>query len=463
MNQQPSAGVFLLCVAISIPAAAGCVSPASTGRQGMGGNILLIIADDLGKDQIGIYAGGEDDGRPATPNIDRLAAEGVRFENAYSNPACSPTRATILTGRYSFRHGIGHIISYPLDAIGLPLDEVSIPEMLESGGGRYDHSQVGKWHLGVLAGQGPFDPLRQGFNWSAGSVSNIANYFHWRKQINGELSKPRVYNTTDTTDDAITRANEMREPWFLWLAYNAVHGPYHVPPGILRRSNAALSKIGKYRAMVESFDAEIGRLLSSMDADVRANTTVIFIGDNGTPTSVIKRNRRIPAKGTLNEAGINVPMIVAGPLVPEADRGAVCGALVNTTDIYATVADIAGVDLAAALPAGRRLDSFSIVPLLEDPSGGKSIRRFAYAERFRPNGPPPYDFRRQAIRDDRWKLMRETRPNRNPAHNDRLFDLAQARRGNNGKLVGHGPGDLSGEALDAYERLAAQLEAMTGP
>ena len=427
------------------------------------GNILLIIADDLGKDQIGAYADGEDDGRPATPHIDRLAAEGVRFENAYSNPACSPTRATILTGRYSFRHGIGHAIKYNQDAIGLSLDEVSIPEMLDSGGVRYDHSQVGKWHLSVFLGEGLSDPLRQGFNWSAGPITNVGNYFRWRKQVNGERKRTSGYLTTDTTDDAIARANEMAEPWFMWLAYNAVHGPYHVPPKRIGRTDTGSSEIGMYRAMVESLDAEIGRLLSSMDGDVRANTIVIFVGDNGTPATVIRSNRRIPAKGTTNEAGINVPMIVAGPLVPEAGRGRVCDALVNTTDIYATVADIAGVELAGALPAGRRLDSFSMVPLLKDPSGGKSIRRYAYAERFKPNGPPPYDFRQQAIRDARWKLMRDTRPNQNPARSDRLYDLTQARHGDNGKLVGHGPRDLSGEALVAYARLAEQLEAMTEP
>ena len=452
----------LIRAALSCGAAAllaGCartarMEPTSVRPARLGGNILLIIADDLGKDMIGAYAGGEDDGRPATPNIDRLAAGGVRFENAYANPVCSPTRATILTGRYSYRHGIGVIVKYYSEDIGLSLDEVTIPEMLNSASERYDHSQVGKWHLGVLRGEGPFDPLRQGFNWSAGSLTNIADYFRWRKQTNGALSKRRVYNTIDTTDDAIARANEMREPWFLWLAYNAVHAPYHVPPESLVRTDSNLNATGKYLAMVESLDVEIGRLLWSMDADVRANTTIIFVGDNGTPRAI--------GKGTLNEGGINVPMIVAGPLVPEASRGRVCGALVNTTDIYATVADIAGVDLADALPAGRRLDSFSMLPLLKDPSGGKSIRRYAYAERFQPNGPPPYKLRQQAIRDARWKLMREYGANGNRAQNDRLFDLTQARHGDNGKLVGHGPGDLSGAALDAYQRLVEQLEAMAG-
>ena len=195
----------------------------------MRGNILLIIADDVGKDKIGVYQQGDDATRPATPNIDRLAARGVRFTNAYSYAACSPTRATILTGRYGFRTGVGTVIRYRSDPVGLPQNEISLPEMLELGNAGYDHSHVGKWHLGVRRDHGRIDPLRQGFHWSAGA-RRLQGYSEWSKLVNGELTHRSGYVTIDTTDDAIARANAMHEPWFLWVAYNAAHKPYHLPP-----------------------------------------------------------------------------------------------------------------------------------------------------------------------------------------------------------------------------------------
>ncbi len=188
------------------------------------GNILLIIADDVGKDKIGVYDLGDDATRPATPNLDRLAARGVRFTNAYAYPACSPTRASILTGQYGFRTGLGEVI-LRRDLYILPVYPkiVPIPIMLKLGGADYDHSQIGKWHLATRKVGGLANPLQHGFNHTAGPRGTVPSYFKWPKQINGELIHETGYVTSDTTDDAIARANAMRTPWFLWLAYNAAH------------------------------------------------------------------------------------------------------------------------------------------------------------------------------------------------------------------------------------------------
>ncbi|MCH7872833.1 MAG: sulfatase-like hydrolase/transferase, partial [Planctomycetes bacterium] len=328
----------------------------------------------------------------------------------------------------------------------------------------YDHSQIGKWHLATRKVGGLANPLQHGFNYTAGPRGTVPSYFKWPKQVNGELIHQTGYVTSDTTDDAIARANTMRAPWFLWLAYNAAHEPFHVPPAHLHHQpNPKNDPALLYAAMVEALDSEIGRLLESIKPDILSQTTVIFLGDNGTPRQTLRPPySRYQTKGSMTEGGINVPLIVAGPPVPSESQGLVCDALVNTTDLYATVADIARVDLSAALPAGHILDSHSIVPLLERPRQGRSIRRFAYSERFKPNGPPPYDVHLQAIRDRRWKLVRVHQPYSKRSHLDHLYDLSATEDGLDGRDLCPCPRRLEGEALEAYRRLVKEIEAIEG-
>ena len=424
-------------------------------------NILLIIADDLGTDKVGIYGRGGDETRPRTPNIDGLAARGVTFLNAYANPVCSPTRAAILSGQYAFRTGVGDIIGRN-DDFTLPLypEQMPIPIMLARGGAGYDCGQLGKWHLGTNTVGGPKNPLLHGFSHTAGAQRNLGNYFRWRKQVNGVFLGTDVYATTDTTNDAIERANAMRSPWFLWVAYNAAHRPYHVPPAELHdRMVPPDDPVMKYVAMVEALDKEIGRLLDSIAADILENTTVIFIGDNGTPREVLRAPyNRNPTKGSVYEGGINVPLVVAGPAVPRSSRGRFSRALVNCTDIYATVADIAGVDLSQTLPPEMRLDSVSILASLHDPDNPNSLRKYVYNERFKPNGFVERTLDMQALRDDRWKIMRLQFPDR-----VRFFDLQAAEPGTDGDDLCPCPDNLSGEALLAYQRLAGELDAIRSP
>lgn len=419
------------------------------------GNLLLLIADDVGIDKIGVYA---EHPRPAaTPNIDALAARGVLFRNAYAPPMCSPSRAAMLTGRLNRRYGLGNAINAHRADFELSLDEISIPEMLALSPHRFASSAVGKWHLGgANAPSGLRHPLASGFPWYAGAFGIIRetrlegeeSYFRWRKNSNGEIAWRNVYATTDTVNDALARIAAMPEPWFLWVAFNAAHFPLHTPPAELYGGRALVDEADAYHAAVEALDSEIGRLLASVEPEVMARTTVIFVSDNGTPRPVVTPPRD-PShfKRTLYEGGINVPLIAAGPDVSRP--GTESQALVHVVDVFATAAEIAEVDLADLRgPDGGRLaiDGRSLLPYLRDPDAA-SGRAIVYQDFFRGNGSPPYRIDERMVRDARWKLLVDTEGK------EQFFDL----RGR----VDDGPdlmGRLDAEQRAAYERLRAEEE-----
>jgi arylsulfatase A-like enzyme len=355
-------------------------------------NILILLADDLGVDMVSCYAEGNSP--PCTPNIDELAARGLLFRNAWTNPWCSPTRSQLLTGRYGFRTGIGEPVNNGNQ--GLLLSEFTLPEMLTG----YSSSVSGKWHL-AGQGQGKKHPGKSGFGYHAGSMGNITDYFNWQKVINGSESTSTTYATTDCADEAIQAALTMPEPWFLYTAFQASHSPLHVPPKGLctcpvpSNCDAVTSNSSKPRltkAITEAMDTEIGRLLQSIPAD----TLVIFMGDNGTsPAATQPPFDKSHAKSTLYEGGVNVPLIIAGAGTVQGE----CQALVSSADLYATLGQLAMVPSAAE-------DSVSLVPYL---SGSLIPRRTSvYAEHFTPNGPGPWTTHTRAVRDERYKLIRST-------------------------------------------------------
>ncbi len=418
----------------------------------IGGNVLIIIADDLGNDKVGVYNEGDDDTRPPTPNIDGLAAVGVRFTNAYSNPVSSPTRATILTGKYGFDTGIGkNVRSADTFQLAYPPTHNSIPKVLTFVSPSYDSVHLGKWHLASDEFFGPGDALGHWFGWTEGSQRNIPNYRNWPKQTNGGIVQTTLYATTDTVDDAVTQVGILDEPWFLWVAFNAPHKPFHYPPAGLHSQPLGLGSVVKYAAMVEAMDNEIGRLLEDIDL---ADTTVIFISDNGTPKAVTMSPMDPDrVKKTVYEGGVNVPLIVAGKAVPDLSKGTVSSALVNSTDLWATVAEIAG-------STDSEANSISIVPLLISPSSSGS-RDHAYSERFIPNRlSGPYTLYDQALRDSRWKLIRKFDGS---ATTEEFFDLDAAFPGLDGTDLCPCPGSLGLEELAAYNDLSTQLNFMGGP
>ncbi len=382
-------------IALALALAACGAQPNAPVRRD---NVLVVVLDDLGPDGLSCYAGES----ARTPNIDALARRGVRFENAWAYPLCSPTRAAIQTGRLGFRTGIGTIVNMG-KGYALPKAETVLPEMLDLGtDGLYAHAAFGKWHLGNVDVGGWRAPNEAGYGHFAGALLRGEDtYFRWPSIVNGQRTHVDGYLTEATVENALEWIETREEPWFCYLALHAPHAPLHRPPVHLASvSGPDPTPRELYRAMVEAADAMIGRLIDGL-GDQRERTTILLLGDNGPLAKLLPSSSRPHGKGTLYEDGVRVPLIAAGPRV--ASPGATCAALVHVTDVFATVADVAGVDLARTLP-DVELDSQSLVPYLEDPSR-PSTRRYLYTEDFRPNGPPPHDTSSRAIRDARHKLI----------------------------------------------------------
>ncbi len=365
-------------------------------------NVLFLIADDLGVDKVAAY--GESLAPPPTPNLDALAARGVLFRNAYSNPWCSPTRACIQTGRYSFRTGVGRAVDFFArrpQGILQPA-EVTLPEMLDAAGSGYTHAMIGKWHLDTLYTAGVLGPNQQGWSHYSGMLFGFVNYTLWPRTVNGITATSTTYATSQIVDDAIGWIQQQTQPWVCGVSFNAPHSPWTLPPtGLYTRGpqfrDDAIPDV--YGAMVEAMDMEIGRLLAALGPQL-AQTNVIFIGDNGTPFSAtIPPTTTSGWKGSAREGGINVPLIVAGPSI-QGTPGRVETALVDAVDLFATIAELCGVGTAAAATGA---DSISFVPHLM--SGGVAPQRaFSYTESFSYNQVMSSGF--AAVRDPQFKLIR---------------------------------------------------------
>jgi arylsulfatase A-like enzyme len=367
------------------------------------GNVLLVIADDVGVYEFASYGEGTD---PAiTPTIDALAAEGVRFRNCWANPLCTPTRATILTGRYGVQTGVGALLTKDW---GLPIEEVTVAELLHTAPAPYTNAFFGKWHLSNLDGGGYLAPNLQGFDHALWTTNNLSpplqTYFDWEWVENGATADTTGYVTTDTVDRALEYLATAPEPWFVVLSFHAAHYPFHAPPAGLYATDLAGVLPGDirplFKAMIEAMDTELGRLLGALELAGTA-ADVIFVGDNGSPGGTIgPPGVEGNAKSTVYEGGINVPLIVSGPSV--AQPGSECIALVNTTDVFASVLELAGMPVTPELSDELALSSISFVPYLSDPSQG-SLRKTAYAELFSPGGFAATEYQ-AAVRDRRYKL-----------------------------------------------------------
>jgi arylsulfatase A-like enzyme len=370
-----------------------------------GTNILLVIADDVGTDSLSLFNTNTRALLPPTPNINSLYDSGVLFRNAYACPTCSPTRSSLITGRYGFRTGIGYYIDGPLDP-ALQANELTIPKILTANPQLgYRHASIGKWHLG----EQPTDPnLLGGWPYFSGSLLfDPGDYSSWLKTVNGVTTINTNYATTDNVNDALAWIQQQGTTnWFLWLAFNASHKPLHKPPNYLHSYEALSAKqidIDQnprpyFEAMTEAMDTELGRLLSHID---RSNTVVIFIGDNGTAYEVVQPPfSSTRAKGTLYEGGIRVPMIISGPVVTNPRRENTN--LVHTVDLFATILELAGGNLHEVLPTNTLCDAHSLLPVLTNGAG--TPRDWVFSEQFSTGLLPAEQGR--AIRDDTFKLIR---------------------------------------------------------
>jgi arylsulfatase A-like enzyme len=373
-------------------------------------NVLLVIADDLGTDYCGFYEDAKDTAN--MPNVRSLLSRGVRFTNAWSNPNCSPTRAGILTGRYSFRTGVGTAIAGQ-EYAELDTSEITIGKLLKNAAPEtYATANIGKWHLNKQTPQSLIYPNLMGYDHFSGNyLGELPNYFEWKKVVDGASPVTVTnYATTENVNDAIQWLGGLgdAQPFFLWFAFNAPHTPFHLPPDTLHTvpgltgTQMHINQNPKkyFRAMTEAMDTELGRLLQWLDQQGQlSNTNIIFIGDNGN----LKRVSQIPdttqGKGTIYEYGVHVPFIIAGPAVTSPGR--VSAALVSTPDLFATILELAGYDdWAAAIPADKPVDSKSLVPILENQSA--AVRDWNFTEQF---GPQPDPDDGKAMRNLAYKLL----------------------------------------------------------
>ena len=431
-------------------------------------NVLLIIADDMGIDAHGLYNTAAGASLPPTPNIDSLKATGVQFRNAYAQPTCSPTRASILTGRQPFRHGVTTAVTANDGQV--TAGEFTLPRAFAANAGLgYALGHFGKWHLSIGPNMAN-DPANIGgwphFSGSlngglVGGNGGSGTYNAWTKTINGVTGPENgttTYATTDTTNDAIAWINAQGgSPWFAWVAYNAPHTPFHKPPNNLHTYDTTVSgwntlPIGSnqrthFHAAIQALDTEIGRLLGSLPPATRANTWVIFIGDNGSPPQVVQQPfTPTHGKNTLYEGGVRVPLLISGPDVVAPNREV--NDLVQAVDLYATILEMAGISVAATQPAVKPIDSTSLMPLLENQA---STPRFAHAESA--GSSLAEDASGETIRSGDYKLIRFN------DGTERLHLLTTDPDEQSNLLSG----PLPPFAQEAYEQLTSQLATYLAP
>lgn len=330
-------------------------------------NILFIIADDLGKDAISNFSEGII--KPNTTNIDVIRNNGISFSNFWSNPTCTPTRASIITGKYGYRTG--------LKSVGdeLSISETTLQEYINTQtNNKYASAIVGKWHLS--GNNTTINPEKFGIDYYAGLIRGaVDDYYQWQLSKDGSISQNTEYITEVFTDLSIDWINQQSKPWFMWLAYNAPHTPFHVPPsnmhsqGNLPPYTNRLDPVPYYIAAIEAMDFQIGRLLENISEDERNNTIMIFIGDNGTPNQVAQSPySSSTVKNTLYQGGINVPMFISGNSI---SRSGTDNNLITSTDLFATIAEITGIS------TNEIHDSKSFKSLFTE---SKNIREYQYSE-----------------------------------------------------------------------------------
>ncbi|MDB4106916.1 sulfatase-like hydrolase/transferase [Bacteroidia bacterium] len=345
-------------------------------------NILLIIGDDIGTDALNGYT--TQNVKASTPTLDSLRNIGIAFTNAWAAPVCTPTRASIMSGKHGSKTGVYGVPG------NLDTSHFSMLRKLDAENTGYAKAVIGKWHISQPTD--PEHPFLHGADYYTGFMSGApADYFAWSHTDDGNTQTNNDYVTTVFTDSAINWVGRQNEPWLLWLAHASAHTPFHVPPiHMYSINNAGQNNRRMFLAMIESLDYEINRLLTSMSTTQRENTLVIFMGDNGTPGGVLKDYPTGHAKGSVYEGGVRVPFIVAGKGVSR--KGEVEPSMINVLDLHATVLEVAGVELEGGL-----YNSLSFTHLLTDKTG--LTRNYNYIE-VKQN-----DEYNWAIRDSQYKLI----------------------------------------------------------
>ena len=306
-------------------------------------NIVVILADDLGYGDIGAYGAR----RINTPHIDRLAAEGLRFTQGYASAnVCSPSRAGLMTGRYAIRSGMAWKVVDAESAHGLPEAEETLGELVKRQG--YSTLYVGKWHLGNFP---EHIPLKHGFDgfFGAPASNDMPNFALYDGDILVEQPVDQGTLTRRYTDRAVRFiAENSTGPFMLFLAHTFPHIPLYASEAFHGKSGAGL-----YGDTVEELDWSTGQILAALeDHGVLDNTLVIFTSDNG-PFFEGGTGGLRGGKGTSWDGGYRVPLIAGWPAV--ISPGRVTAAMAMNIDVLPTIADILGLEPAAAVVDGRSL------------------------------------------------------------------------------------------------------------
>jgi len=405
-------------------------------------NVVFFLVDDMGWMDIGANGSSFYE----TPNIDRLATEGVRFTQAYAaSPICSPTRASILTGKNPARIHLTQWIGGPGNpdyVRNLPLEEVLLPEVLKDAG--YSTIFLGKWHLNNREGEGTYWPDKQGFD------INIAGHFRGGLYIKNKYFSPwdipnlengpdGQYMTDRLAQEAVNYIDgHAKNPFFLYLSFYQVHAPFSAPEDRVEKYNEKKDQLGltdderfaegtfgdktftyrtkqdhpTYAAMVESMDMAVGKVLDKIKAEgLEDNTIIVFFSDNGglntsegTPTSNAPLKY---GKGWLYEGGIREPAIVKWP--GKAKAGTVSDEVITSMDFYPSILEMIGEPLRPDL----HVDGKSFVPVLKGKN--KTIHKatyFHYPHRSNQKGSPS-----SAIREGDYKLIVFLNDNRMELYN----------------------------------------------
>ena len=360
-------------------------------------NIVMIVADDMGYGDIGVH-GSKD---IPTPNIDALARAGIRFTDAYvTGPHCSPTRAALLTGRYQQR--FGHEVNMGAGAgpdAGLPISETTMADRLKAAG--YRTALFGKWHLGSA---GRLHPLSRGFDEFYGFLGGDHSYLESSPTGGNPLYEGRTpvdtsgYLTDVLTDRAVAFVKrEKSRPFFLYLAYNAVHTPMHATEKYLARFTGISDERRRtYAAMMSALDDGVGRTLAALRAEgLDENTLIFFFSDNGGPTmagTTINGATNTPLRGSKRqtwEGGIRVPFMIRWKgRLPE---GKIDSRPIAQIDVLPTALAAAGVESSAAW----KLDGVNLLPYLSGKQQGQPHEALYWRL-----------FAHMAIRKGPWKLVK---------------------------------------------------------
>ena len=355
-----------------------------------------ILADDLGWNDVG-YHGGD----IPTPNIDRIAREGVELDRFYACPVCSPTRAGLMTGRYPIRFGMQRAVCRPFLTAGVPPSEETLPEMLGRLG--YRHRGIaGKWHIGHAYRR--FHPLNQGFTSFVGHFNGNIDYFTHKRE--GELDWHRGFEpnredgySTDLIADEAVRFVDLHAaggPFFLFVPFNAPHTPLQVPsPWLEPFSGVEDERRRTYMAMVAAMDSAIGRVLEALERNGISNDTLVwFASDNG--GQALADNTPLRAgKGTVYEGGTRVVAAIRWPSGLSGGGRRVTG-MVRYIDVFPTLRRLAGMPGTAG--PGEPLDGQDAWPLISGEVTEGPSELFSYFEH--------YNREQLALIDGRWKIVR---------------------------------------------------------